>query len=169
MNYVCYLNYRTNSFPSVARPSLTFLGSLPNSGYKESIFFHCSESTACRNNPSHFLPLECHLKFFASLTFPKNRFKRGIIGRYHNTLAGGPFFMSSSSFTLYLDTLHLGHLCNPSNSFLYNIQSERNCFGWNTGGGWIGFQNLFQKLVDLLRNSKLFNKLDLYWLYWARQ
>ena len=107
--------------------SLRFLGSLPNSGYKESIFFHCGESTVCRNNPSHFLPPECRLKFFASLTLAKKRFKRGIIGRYHNTMARGPFFMSSSSssssFTLYLDTLHLGHLCNPSNSFLYNIQS----------------------------------------------
>jgi len=29
---------------------------------------------------------------------------------------------SSSSFTLYLDNLHLGHLCKPSNSFLYYIQ-----------------------------------------------
>jgi len=26
----------------------------------------------------------------------------------------------SSSFALYLDTPHLGHLCNPSNSFLYS-------------------------------------------------
>jgi len=113
--------------PSVARPSLRFLGSLPNSGYKVSIFFHCGESTTCRNNPSHFLPFACHVKFFASLTLAKKRLNCGIIRRYHNTLARRPFFMSSSSpsssFTLYLDTPHLGHLCNHSNYFLYNIQS----------------------------------------------
>jgi len=54
-------------------------------------------------------------------------------------------------------------------AFNLSNKVERNCFGWNTRGGWIGFQNLFQKLVDLLGNSNSFNKLDLYWLYWARQ
>jgi len=74
--------------PSVARPSLRFLGSLPNSGYKQSVFFHCGESAGCRNNPSHILPFECHVKFFASLTLAKKRFNHGMIGRYHNTFAG---------------------------------------------------------------------------------
>jgi len=30
---------------------------------------------------------------------------------------------------------------------VFDIVIERNCFGWNTRGGWIGFQNIFQKLV----------------------
>jgi len=36
-------------------------------------------------------------------------------------------------------------------------------------GGELDFKIFFKKLVDLLRNSNSFNKLDLYWLYWARQ
>ncbi|KAJ0518362.1 hypothetical protein HanOQP8_Chr11g0415311 [Helianthus annuus] len=51
------------------------------------------------------------------------------MGKYHNTLAGGPFFVTSSSTSsvsflrLYLDAPQLSQLCFFSNSFRYNIQS----------------------------------------------
>ena len=66
------LNLLYGLIPSIARPSLRFLGSHSNSGDKQLIFFHYGESTTCRNNPSHFLPFVFYFKFFASLTLAKN-------------------------------------------------------------------------------------------------
>ena len=45
------------------------------------------------------------------------------------------------------------------------FRSVRNCVGWNTRGGWIGFQKLFQNYFIFSENASQFDKLDLYWLY----
>ena len=69
----------------------------------------------------------CHVRSFASSPLANRHLNLGMIGRYHNTFDGGPFFdfssllHSSSSFTLYYDTPHLGHLCISSNSCLYSM------------------------------------------------
>ena len=79
-----------------------------------------------------------------------------MMGRYHNTFAGRPFFefsselQSSSSFTLYRDAPHLGHLDISSNSCMYNIQSF--------GQAWIFWysipigHNIFLAWYQLLGN-----------------
>jgi len=74
------------------------------------------------------LPFACHIRFLTSSTLANKRLNRGMIGRYHNAFAGGPFFMLSSSssssssslssLTLYRDTPHLGHLVNVLKFFL---------------------------------------------------
>jgi len=106
---------------------LLFLGSLPNSGYKQVIFFYCSESTTFQNNRSHFLPFAWHVKFFTSLTLANKCLNHNMIERYHNTFARGPFFNVIFVIVMILDFVlwypNLGHLCNALNSFLYNIQS----------------------------------------------
>ena len=115
--------------PLVESPSLRFLTSFSKSRYNQLIFFHWEESTGRQSIPSQFLPSECHVSSFASSPLANRGLNLGMIGRFHNTFIGGPFFVfsillhSSSSFSLYHDTLHLGHLCISSNSCLYNMKS----------------------------------------------
>jgi len=56
-----------------------------------------------------------------------NNLNLGIIGKYHNTLAGGPSISSSSlllsSFFLSHANPHVGQTFNASNSSLYNTLS----------------------------------------------
>ena len=77
----------------MARPSLRFLGSLPNLGYKQSIFFHYVKSNTCGNNPSYFLPFACHVRFSASLVLANKHLNHEWTERYHNTFIGRSFFM----------------------------------------------------------------------------
>jgi len=60
------LKFPQGFIPSIASPSLKFLGSTPKFGNVSSIFFHCGESAGCRRRLSHFLPSTCHFRFFAS-------------------------------------------------------------------------------------------------------
>ncbi|MFS7904634.1 hypothetical protein Hanom_Chr01g00038431 [Helianthus anomalus] len=90
-----------------------FLISLPNSGYLILIVLHWGEFATCLHLPSFIRSSECQRNNFASFSFANNRFSLGIIGRYHNILAGGPFLVTSSSTSsvsllcLYLDAVHL--------------------------------------------------------------
>ena len=114
--------------PSVARPSLKFLGSAPNSGYRRSIAFYCGLSAGCRINPSDFLVFACHIRFFASSPLANNRLNLRIIGRYQHTFAGRRLVADTSTvesplLVLYLETPHTGQSCSSTNSSLYKMQS----------------------------------------------
>ena len=97
--------------PSVDNARRRFLGSLPNEGYLQSIYFHCGESAGCRSFPSFILSSLCQVRFFASSRELNIRLNLGIMGKYQRTLAGTPGF-------LYLGVLQsgLGHLLCPANS-----------------------------------------------------
>ena len=127
MNCGLCLSYQ-NVIPSEARPSLRFLGSCAKSRYKRSIVFHWGELVGCQSNPSLFLATACHVKFFASCSLANNHWNLGIIGWYQHTFAGWLLFvvafsLHAPSFTLSLDTPHVGHLRISANSFLYKMQS----------------------------------------------
>jgi len=98
----------------VASPSLRFLASFLKFGYRRLILFHREESAAWQSIPSQFLPSACHVRSFVSSVLANKCLNLGMIGRYHNTFDEGPFVVlssllhSSSSFTLYRDTPHLG-------------------------------------------------------------
>ena len=110
--------------PSLASPSLRFLGFFPNSRYRLLIFFHWEELAGWRSILLQSLSSACHVRFFTSSALVNRRLNLAMIGRYHNTFVGGPFLVLSSllhltsSFTLYCGTPHLGQLCIFSNSFL---------------------------------------------------
>ena len=61
--------------PSEARPSLRFLGSCVKFRYKRSIVFHWGESAGCRSNPSLFLAITWHVKFFCIMIISKQSLK----------------------------------------------------------------------------------------------
>ena len=83
-----------------------------------------------------FSAIWSHVRFFASYPLANNCLNLGIIGRYHLTFVERPLFvvpssLHSSSFALYHDTPHVGHLCILANWFLYNMQSLGNaCIFW---------------------------------------
>ena len=76
---------------SVLKPNLMFLASKSNSGYVLSIFLHCDPSAECLNIESFLRSSLCHRINLALCLFLNRRFKLGIIGEYHMTLAGTLF------------------------------------------------------------------------------
>jgi len=87
-------------------------------------------------NPSFSLPYACHVRFFALCLLANNHLNLGIIKRYQHTFARRSLVVVAcwlpwSSFSLYCDTPHLGHLCMSKNWFMYNMQSlEHTCIFW---------------------------------------
>lgn len=77
------------STPSVQIPRRRFLGSLPMvSEYLSSMAFHAGESDGWRKTPGLLVLVACHVKFSAVAFDWKRRLNRGIMGKYHSTLAG---------------------------------------------------------------------------------
>jgi len=74
--------------PSVLKPNLIFLASKSKSMYVLSIFLHCDPSAGCLNIESCLRSSLCHRINLAFSLFLNRRFKCGIIGEYHMTLAG---------------------------------------------------------------------------------
>src|SRR6185312_11125340 len=97
--YCDSLPHSPNGFiPSVLKPNLMFLGSLTKSGNSLSTFLHRDPSAGCLNIRSCLRSSLCHRINLALDLFLKKRFKRGITGKYHITLAG-TFFLTGSPST----------------------------------------------------------------------
>jgi hypothetical protein len=78
---------------SVLIAILIFLGSMTNSGFRESIFQHCVALVGCLIISVYCLCFSlCHHNNSDSL-FANQRFKRGMIGKYQNTFVGPPFLV----------------------------------------------------------------------------
>ena len=108
-----------------------FLASFANFGNSLLIALHWDPSAGCLNILSTLRCSLCHRNNFACSLFLNRRFKRGIIGAYHITLAG-IFFRGrspstspgSSRLILYRDVWHTGHASNFSYSLpRYRMQS----------------------------------------------
>ena len=109
--------------PSVLNHNLMFLGSAPNSSKLRSKFLHWAESAGCLSFPSFLHSSECQRSNLVSFRFANKRFKHGITSRYHNILAGGPYFTLAVFLCLYRDALNTGHTCMFAYSLRYRIQS----------------------------------------------
>jgi len=77
--------------PSVFKPNLMFLATKVKLVYVLSIFLHCDPSARCLNIESCLRFSLCHRINLALSLFLNRRFRRGIIGEYHMTLAGTLF------------------------------------------------------------------------------
>ena len=84
--------------PSVLKPNLMFLASKAKSVNVLSIFLHYDPSAGCLNIESCLRSSLCHRINLALSLFLNRRFKCGIIGEYHMTLAG-TFFRGRSPST----------------------------------------------------------------------
>jgi hypothetical protein len=127
------LLFMNGFMPSVLIAILIFLGSMANSGFRESMFHHCVTSAGCiiflasclcftlyhRNNSDSFL-------------FANQCFKWGMVGKYQNTFLGPLFlwfmlqFSSSPPSFLQLNqsSPQIGHFSrSPYTSRRYRMQS----------------------------------------------
>jgi hypothetical protein len=94
---LCVLLFKKGFMPSVLITILIFLGSMTNSGFRESMFHHCVVSVGCLIiSTSCLCFFLCHRNNSDSL-FTKQCFKRGIIEKYQNTFLGLLFFCFCSS------------------------------------------------------------------------
>ena len=102
--------------PSVLKPNLIFLASFANVGNALSTFLHYDPSAGCLNILSCLRSSLCHRINLAFILFMNKRFRCGIRGKYHITLAGTLFLTripstspGSSQGILYRHALHTGH------------------------------------------------------------
>jgi hypothetical protein len=94
---LCVLLFMNWFMPSVLIAILIFLRSMTNSGFHESIFYHCVASVGCLIISASCLCFSlCHCNNSDSL-FVNQRFKWGMIGKYQNTFLGPPFLLLQSS------------------------------------------------------------------------
>jgi hypothetical protein len=103
--------------PSVLKANLRFLASSANSKNSLSIALYWDPSVGCLNMLSTLRSSLFHCNSFAWSLFLNRRFRRGIIGAYHITLAG-IFFLGhslpstspgSSRLILYHNSFYTGH------------------------------------------------------------
>ena len=116
--------------PSVLKPNLIFLTSFAKFGNVLSTFLYCDPSAGCLNILSCLCSSLCHRINLAFVLFMNKRFRRGIRGKYHITLAGTLFLTripstspGSSRGILYRHALHTGHESKFSYSPRYRMQS----------------------------------------------
>ena len=104
--------------PSVLSTNQIFLGSLVNEfPCIISMLCHWVEFAGCHRLSSFFRPSLCQRSSWASFLLANIHFNGGIIGKYHATFWGPPWFLSSSppSFLrLYRGVPHSGHSINSA-------------------------------------------------------
>ena len=115
---------------SILKANLKFLASSANSRNSLSIALHWAPSVGCLSILSTLRSSLCHRNNFALSLLLNKRFKRGIIGAYHMTLAEIFFLLGRSSSStssgssrliLYRDALHTRH----ASIFLYSSPRYR--------------------------------------------
>jgi hypothetical protein len=90
---LCVLLFKKGFISSVLIAILIFLGSMTNSGFHESIFYHCVALAGCLIILTSCLYFSsCHRNNSDSL-FANQCFKRAMIGKYQNIFLGPPFLL----------------------------------------------------------------------------
>jgi hypothetical protein len=96
---ICVLLFINEFMPYVLIVILIFLGSMANSEFRESIFYHYVASVGCLIISVSCLCFSlCHHNNSDSL-FVNQCFKRGMIGKYKNTFLGPPFLLFLLQFS----------------------------------------------------------------------
>jgi hypothetical protein len=120
--YVLSMLLLMNGFmPSVLIAILIFHGSMVNSGFRESMFHHCVASAGCLIILTSWLCFSLYHRNNFKPLFANQYYKRGIVGKYQNTILGQPFLLFRLSFS---SSPQIGHLSRSSYSGLqYRMQS----------------------------------------------
>jgi hypothetical protein len=99
VHVLCVLLFMNGFMPSMLIATLIFLGSMANSGFRESMFHHCVTLAGCLIISASCLCFSlCHHNNSDSL-FANQRFKRGMIGKYQNTFLGPHFLLFLLQFS----------------------------------------------------------------------
>jgi hypothetical protein len=117
---LCVLLLINGFMSSMLIAILIFLKSKTNSGFCESIFYHCVTSTKCLIIPTSYLYCSlCHRNNYDPFLFTNQRFKKGMIEKYYNNFLDPPFLLlqfSSSSPSFLRTNLQIGHFSSSSYS-----------------------------------------------------
>jgi hypothetical protein len=91
---LCVLLFMNEFMSYVLIVILIFLGSIANSGFRESMFHHFVASAGCLIILASCICFSlCHRNNSDSFLFANQRFKRGMIGKYQSTFLGMPFLL----------------------------------------------------------------------------
>jgi uncharacterized membrane protein len=97
---LCVLLFKIGFMSSVLIAILIFFGSMTNSGFHESMFYHRVTSARCLIISASCLCISlCHRNNSGSFLFANQCFKRGMIGKYQNTFLGLPFLLFLLQFS----------------------------------------------------------------------